>query len=115
MKMCTLILAGAPPLKFPGIQPIKDESRISKWNKDMKYYLTYLIDLCVQWLDESLFPLYERSAEGFFLLVNAWNNKSATFIKCQHFCFLSNFMSKGQQSSHNETTATAWHQCNANW
>jgi hypothetical protein len=24
-------------------------------------------------------------------------------------------MSKGHQNSHNETAATAWHQCNANW
>jgi hypothetical protein len=26
MKMCTPMLAGAPPPKFPGNQPIEDES-----------------------------------------------------------------------------------------
>jgi hypothetical protein len=35
MKMCTPMLAGAPPPKFPGNQPIEDESRISKWITDM--------------------------------------------------------------------------------
>ncbi len=44
MKMCTPMLAGAPPPKFPGNQPIKDESHISKWITDMKYYAKYLID-----------------------------------------------------------------------
>jgi hypothetical protein len=60
-------------------QPIKDESFISKLNKDMIYYLKYLIDLCVPWFDESA-PLYERSAEGFCALINAWNKQSATYI-----------------------------------
>jgi hypothetical protein len=31
------------------------------------------------------------------------------------FCFLSNFMSKGHQSSHNKTAATAWRQRNTDW
>jgi hypothetical protein len=80
----------------------------------MKYYAEYLIDLCVPWPDESL-PFFERSAKGFCLLVHVWSSKSATFIECQHFCFLSNFMSKGYQSSHNKTAATAWRQHNTNW
>ena len=33
----------------------------------------------------------------------------------QRFQFLSNFMSKGHQSSHNENAATAWRQHNAEW
>ncbi len=74
----------------------------------------YLIDLCVSWLDESS-CLFEISTEGFCLLINAWNKKSATFIEHQRFCFLANFMTKGHQSSHNETTASAWHQQNADW
>jgi hypothetical protein len=57
----------------------------------MIYNSRYLIDLCVPWLDE-LSPLYERSAEGFCLLINAWNKKSATFIEPQRFHLLSNFM-----------------------
>jgi hypothetical protein len=61
MKMCTPMLAGAPPPKFPGNRPIKDEPCISKWITDMKYYAKYLIDLCVPWPDES-FPSLERSA-----------------------------------------------------
>jgi hypothetical protein len=44
MKMCTPILAGAPPPKSPGNQPTKDESSISKWNKDMIFYSRYLMD-----------------------------------------------------------------------
>jgi hypothetical protein len=79
MKMCTPILAGPLPPKFPGNRPTKDESSISKWNKDMIYYSRYLIDLCVPWLEESS-PLFERSTKGFFSLINAWNKKSATFI-----------------------------------
>ncbi len=31
IKMCTPMLAGAPPPKFPRNGPIEDESRISKW------------------------------------------------------------------------------------
>ena len=31
------------------------------------------------------------------------------------FVFLSNFISKGYRSSHNETAATAWRQRNADW
>jgi hypothetical protein len=114
MKMCTPMLAGAPPPKFPGNQPIKDESRISKWINDMKYYTEYLIDLCVPWSDES-FPSFERSAKGFCLLIHAWSSKSLTFIERQRYCFLSKFMSKGHQSSHNKTAATAWCQRNAGW
>jgi hypothetical protein len=100
------MLAGAPPPKFPGNRPIEDESRISKWITDTKYYAEYLINLCVPWSDES-FPSFERTAKGFCLLVHAWSSKSATFIECQGYCFLSNFMSKGHQSIHNETAATA--------
>jgi hypothetical protein len=72
MKMCTLMLAGAPPPKFPGNLPVEDESLIPKWNKDMQYYSKYLIDLCVPCSDESL-PTFERSPEGFFLLISTWN------------------------------------------
>jgi hypothetical protein len=39
----------------------------------------------------------------------------ATVIEHQCFCFLSNFMTKRHQSSHNETAASAWHQENADW
>jgi hypothetical protein len=41
--------------------------------------------------------------------------KSATFTEHQHFCILSNFMTEGYQSSHNETAASAWQQQNADW
>jgi hypothetical protein len=75
----------------------------------MIYYSTYLMDLCVPWLEESS-PVFERSTNGFCFLINAWNKKSATFIGRQHFCVLSNFMTKGHQSSHNETAASAWRQ-----
>lgn len=47
IKMCTPMLAGAPPPQFPGNQPIDNESLISKWNTNMKYYATCLMDLCV--------------------------------------------------------------------
>jgi hypothetical protein len=50
----------------------------------MKYNSRYLIDLCVLWLDKSS-PLYKKSVKCFCFLVNAWNNKSATFIKPQRF------------------------------
>ncbi len=80
----------------------------------MKYYSKYLIDLCVPWPDESEF-LFERSAKGFCKLVNTWNKKSATFIERQRFRFVSNFMSKGNRSNHNEIAATAWRQRNADW
>jgi hypothetical protein len=72
MKMCTPILAEAPPPKYPGNQPTKDESSIYKWNKDMIYYSRYLMDLCVPWSEESS-PLFERSLNRFFSLINAWN------------------------------------------
>jgi hypothetical protein len=101
MKMCTPMLAGTPPPKFPRNRPTQDESRIHTWDTDMKYYSKYLIDICVPWSDESKL-LFERSAKGFCLLVNAWNRNSATFIEGQRYCFLSNFMSKGHRSSHNE-------------
>jgi hypothetical protein len=90
------MLAGAPLPKFPGNQPTKDESSLSKWNKDMIYCSRYLVDLYVPWPDESS-PLYERSAEGFCLLIYAWNKKSTTFIDHQWICFLSNIMTKGHQ------------------
>ncbi len=67
------------------------------------------MDLCVPWLEKSP-PLFERSMSGFCSLINEWNKKSATFIECQRFCVLSNFMMKGYQSSHNETAASAWRQ-----
>ncbi len=50
MKMCTPMFAGAPPLKFPGNQPTRDESSILEWNKNKIYYSRYLMDLCVPWL-----------------------------------------------------------------
>jgi hypothetical protein len=65
------------------------------------------MDLCVPWLEESS-PLFERSTNRFCFLINAWNKKSATFIGHQRFRVLSNFMTKGYQSSHNETAASAW-------
>ncbi len=80
----------------------------------MKYYAEYLINLCVPWPDESL-PSIGRSSEGFCSLVHEWSSKSATFIECQRFRFLSNFMSKGHRSSHNKIAATSWHQCNTDW
>ena len=64
------------------------------------------MDLCVPWLEESS-PLFERSMSGFCSLINEWNKKSATFIEHQRFCVLSNFITKGYQSSHNETAASA--------
>ena len=84
MKMYTPMLAGAPPPRLPENRPIKDESRISKWISDMKYYAEYLINLCVPWPDESL-PSFKRSVKGFFSLVHAWSSKSASFIERQHF------------------------------
>jgi hypothetical protein len=72
------------------------------------------MDLCVPWLEESS-PLFERSTNNFFSLINEWNKKSATFIEHQRFCVLSIFMTKGYRSSHNETAASAWCQQNANW
>ncbi len=81
MKMCTPMLAGAPPPKFPGNRQTQD-SRIHTWDTDMKFYSKYLIDLCVPWSDESIL-LFERSAKSFCLLLNAWNRKSVTFIEHQ--------------------------------
>ncbi len=107
--MCTPMFAGAPPPKFPGNQPTKDESFILEWNKNMIYYSRYFIDLCVPWLEKPS-PLFKRSTSGFCSLINDWNKKSATFIKCQHFCVFSNFITKGYRSSHNETAASAWQQ-----
>jgi hypothetical protein len=114
MKMCTPMLADAPPPKFPGNRPIDDKSRFPTWDIEMRYYSKYLIDLCVPWSDESGL-LFERSAIGFCKLMNTWNRKFATFIERQRFRFLSNFMSKGNQSNHNEIAATAWWQRNADW
>ncbi len=114
MKICTPMFAGAPPPKFPGNQPTKDESSISKWNKGMIYYSRYLMYLCVPWLEESP-PSFERSMSGFCSLINEWNKTSATFIEHQRFCVLSNFMTKGYRSSHYETAASAWRQQNADW
>jgi hypothetical protein len=80
----------------------------------MIYYSRYLMDLCVPWLEKSS-PLFERSTSGFCSLINECNKKSATFIECQHFCVLSNFITKRYWSSHNETAASAWQQRNADW
>ncbi len=107
MKMCMPMFAGAPPPKFPGNRPTKDESSILEWNKNMIYYSRYLIDLCVPGLEESS-PLFERSTSGFCPRINEWNKKSATFIERQRFRVLSNFITKGYRSSHNETAASAW-------
>ncbi len=112
--MHTPMFARAPPPKFPGNRPTKDESSIYKWNRDMIYYSRYLIDVCVPWLEESS-SLIERSRNGFCDLINAWNKKSATFIERQHFCVLYKFLTKGYQSSHNETAASAWQQQNTDW
>jgi hypothetical protein len=108
------MFAGASPPQFPGNQPPKYESSISKWNKDMIYYSRYLMDLCVPWLEESS-PLFERSTSRFCSHINEWNKKSATFIEPQCFCVLSNYMMNGYWSSHNETAASAWRQQNADW
>ncbi len=72
------------------------------------------MDLCVPWLEESP-PLFERCTSGFRFLINEWNKTPATFIEHQRFCVLSNFMTKGYRSSHNETAASAWRQQNADW
>jgi hypothetical protein len=101
------MFAGAPPPKFPGNQPTRDESSILEWNKNMIYYSRYLMDVCVPWLEKSS-PLFERSTSGFCSLINEWSKKSATFIERQRFCVWSNFMTKGYWSSHNETAASAW-------
>jgi hypothetical protein len=91
--MCTPMLAGAPPPKFSGNRPNHDESRIHIWDRDMKYYSKYLIDLCVPWSGESRL-LFKRSAIGFCLLMNELNRKSATFIECQRYRSLSNLYPK---------------------
>ncbi len=115
MKMCTPMFAWAPPPKFPGNKPTKeDESSISKWNKDMNYYSRYLMGLCVPWMEDSCL-LFERSTSGFCSLINEWNKTSAAFIVQQCFSVLSNFMTKGYRSCHNETAASAWRQRNADW
>jgi hypothetical protein len=72
------------------------------------------MDLCVSWLEESP-PLFERSMSGFCSLNNKWNKTSATFIERQRFCVLSDVMTKGYWSSHNEIAASAWRQQNADW
>ncbi len=70
--------------------------------------------MCVPWLEETS-PKFERSTNRFCSLINAWNKKLVTFIECQRFHVLSNFMTKGYWSSHNETAASAWQQQNADW
>jgi hypothetical protein len=72
------------------------------------------MDLCIPWLEEFSL-LFERSTNRFCSRMNEWNKKSATFIEPQHVCVLSNFISKGYWSSHNETAASAWRQQNADW
>ncbi len=72
------------------------------------------MDLCVPWLEKSS-PLFERSTSGCCYLINEWNKKSATFVECQRFRVLSNFMTKGYRSSHNETAASAWRRQKADW
>jgi hypothetical protein len=56
--------------------------------------------------------MFERSTSGFCSLINEWK-KISTFIERQCFCVLSNFITKGYRSSHNETAASAWQQQNA--
>jgi hypothetical protein len=41
--------------------------------------------------------------------------KISNFIERQRFRVLSNFMTEGYWSSHNETAASAWQQQNADW
>jgi hypothetical protein len=72
------------------------------------------MDLCVPWLEKSSL-LFERTMSGCCSLINEWNKKSAIFIERQRVCVLSNFMTKGYWSSHNETAASAWRQRNADW
>jgi hypothetical protein len=72
------------------------------------------MDVCVPWMEDS-FPLFKRSTSEFCSLINEWNKTSATFIERQRFCVLSNFMTKGYWSSHNETAASAWRHRNAVW
>jgi hypothetical protein len=79
MKMCTW----APPPKFPGNQPTKYESSISKWNKDMIYYSRYLMDVCVPWLEKSS-PLFEISKSGFC----SWNKISNFYRASTFLCFV---------------------------
>ncbi len=91
IKMCTPMLAGAPPPKFPGNRPIDDKSRIHTWDIEMKYYSRYLINLCVPWSDESEL-LFERSAIGFCKLANTWNRNRQhslnvnDFVSCRISC-----------------------------
>ncbi len=59
--------------------------------------------------------MFARSTSGFCSLINEWNKKLETFIEGQRFHVLFNFMTKGYQSSHNETAASAWQQQNADW
>ena len=66
-------------------------------------------------LDGGLLSIVERSTSGFCSLINEWNKTSATFIEQQRFRVLSNFMTKGYRSSHNEVAAPAWQQRNADW
>jgi hypothetical protein len=80
----------------------------------MIYNSRYLIDLCVPWFEKSSLS-FERSMSGFCSLINEWNKQSAIFIEPQCFCVLSNFITKGYRSSHNETAASAWRQQNADW
>jgi hypothetical protein len=70
--------------------------------------------LCAPWLEESS-PLFERSTKGFCSLINAWNKKSATFIECQCFCVVSNFMTKGRRSSQNEYPGLHGDNKNVDW
>ncbi len=72
------------------------------------------MDLCEPWLEKSS-PWFEKPTSGFCSLINEWNKKSAIFVECQHFSVLSNFMTKGYWSSHNETAASAWRQQNTDW
>ncbi len=49
MKMCMRMFAGAPPPKFSGNQPTKDESFSFQMEQRHDYYSRYLMDLCVPW------------------------------------------------------------------
>jgi hypothetical protein len=48
------------------------------------------------------------------LSMNGTKNQQVS-LNVNVFCVLFNFMTKGYQSSHNETAASAWQQQNADW
>ena len=50
-----------------------------------------------------------------FVPLSMNGTKNQQLLLSQRFCVLSNFMTKGYRSSHNETAASAWQQQNADW